>query len=139
MLSGQKRSWDWQTKEIPWSEQKNPWRHLGQVSLGDKLDAGVGAVTGRFGAAAAFTSTGFSVVCFPVLQLEISIAISFYFWRYLITNQSIFTYSCEEEGKFKHQKNKGINGKNNYSSLIKQGLSVLQFQIYMTSDLTNKY
>lgn len=63
-------------REIPWSEQKNPCRHLEQLSLEDALArdealaTGVGALVDFVVVLVTFASTGFSVVCFPVLHLD---------------------------------------------------------------------
>ena len=57
------------TTTVPCSEQKNPCWHLEQVCFDDASGAGAGAGTWFFGGAG-FASTGFSVVCLPVLHLH---------------------------------------------------------------------
>lgn len=57
---------------IPWSEQKNPCRHLGQDSLDIPTVPGIRVDEIGFGLAVGFFNTGFSVVCLPVLHLHLS-------------------------------------------------------------------
>lgn len=61
-------------KFIPWSEQKNPCRHLEQDSFEDVPSPDIGACeaagTVALGLVSAFFNTGFSVVCLPVLHLH---------------------------------------------------------------------
>lgn len=64
------RGLEWKLEELPWSEQKNPWRHLEQSPFVDELVAEDGGGIGCFGVAAAFVGIGFSIVCLPVLHLN---------------------------------------------------------------------